>query len=332
MNDLKERYIYAVVKRMPHKVRADISRELGTLIDDMLEARCGEDAPTEKDLRVVLTELGTPSELYEKYNPDAGKALIGEAYFPFYKKLLKIVGCAIAGGMAVGYFMAVLFEVKELFWWQWLGNFLLSTWNAELSAFAIVTIVFCIAQKKGVRIGQHHDSLDDLPAVPKNKNRISKGDCIADIVLTLVFLVFFLIFPDQMRIQGSIAGRFCQSPIFAESVIRSLWLPIAGFGALMLTRDILRLVQGERSRLLASICAGLNAAGIALAGWTFLRIGLLSMEYVSFIENAAFYAEIPPMVYKLMMHPERLLFYFIAFALALDTVEDVLKAFRHKKI
>lgn len=54
-NDLIERYIYAVTKRLPQKVQKDISDELRTLIDDMLVERCGELVPEEKDIRVVLT-------------------------------------------------------------------------------------------------------------------------------------------------------------------------------------------------------------------------------------------------------------------------------------
>ena len=95
MSDLKERYIYAVVKNLPRASRQDIKMELATLIDDMLEARCGENEPTEKDLRVVLTELGTPAELYEKYNPDAGKSLIGADYYVQYKRWAIIIVCAV---------------------------------------------------------------------------------------------------------------------------------------------------------------------------------------------------------------------------------------------
>lgn len=44
-NDLIERYVYAVTKRLPAKLRADVSRELYGLIDDMLAERCGELVP-----------------------------------------------------------------------------------------------------------------------------------------------------------------------------------------------------------------------------------------------------------------------------------------------
>lgn len=66
-HDLIERYIYAVTKRLPYKTREDVAQELRTLIDDMLKERCGEITPTQKDVKIVLTELGTPDELYEQY-------------------------------------------------------------------------------------------------------------------------------------------------------------------------------------------------------------------------------------------------------------------------
>lgn len=80
--ELQERYIYAVVRRLPRKQREDIEQELRGLIADMLEARCRGLPPTEHDLRVVLAELGTPRELYRKYSPDAGEVSSGRPIMP----------------------------------------------------------------------------------------------------------------------------------------------------------------------------------------------------------------------------------------------------------
>lgn len=100
-HDLIERYIYAVTKRLPAKSREDISQELRGLIDDMLAERCGQRTPTDKDVRVVLTELGSPSELHAKYDEDADKCLIGQPYYSTYKFVLKIVLISVAVGMTV---------------------------------------------------------------------------------------------------------------------------------------------------------------------------------------------------------------------------------------
>ena len=83
-HDLIERYIYAATKRLPRKNPEDVAMELRGLIDDMLMERCGDETPTEKDIRVVLTEIGSPMEVYAKYDEDADKCLIGQPYYSTY--------------------------------------------------------------------------------------------------------------------------------------------------------------------------------------------------------------------------------------------------------
>ena len=97
--DLIERYIYAVTKKLPSRMREDVSKELSSLISDMLESRCGEIKPTDKDIRVILTELGTPSELANNYLPDKINYLIGPEYYHAYKMILLIVIAATSFGM-----------------------------------------------------------------------------------------------------------------------------------------------------------------------------------------------------------------------------------------
>ena len=61
-NDLIDRYIYAVTKHMKSAMKKDVAAELETIIQDMLEERCEDVTPTERDIKVVLTELGTPND------------------------------------------------------------------------------------------------------------------------------------------------------------------------------------------------------------------------------------------------------------------------------
>ena len=80
-NELIDRYVYAVTRRLPARLRNDIDKELHSLIEDMLEARCGGLMPEDRDVRVILTELGTPSELAMRYMPEGRDHLIGPAYY-----------------------------------------------------------------------------------------------------------------------------------------------------------------------------------------------------------------------------------------------------------
>lgn len=75
-NDLIERYIYAVTKHMKTAMQKDVAKELETIIQDMLEERCEDVIPTEHDVKVILTELGTPAELASKYKGETQDCLI----------------------------------------------------------------------------------------------------------------------------------------------------------------------------------------------------------------------------------------------------------------
>ena len=86
-NDLKERYIYAVVRNLPLKARADVERELEGLIAEMLEERRG-NGPGGGDIEYVLNQLGSPDELALKYSSDEQTALISGRNYLAYKRVL----------------------------------------------------------------------------------------------------------------------------------------------------------------------------------------------------------------------------------------------------
>lgn len=159
-NDLIERYIYAVTKKLPLKIRQDVSIELNSLIYDMLDERCGDISPSEKDIRVVLTELGTPSELAEQYNPDKDKCLIGSPYYSQYVFVLKIVLICAAGGMLLAKLMNCILDgnmhpVYAVF------DIIFSIVFSVIIAFAIVTFIFAVLYHKKINV--LNESLDSLP-------------------------------------------------------------------------------------------------------------------------------------------------------------------------
>ena len=107
-NDLIDRYIYAVTKHMKSVMKKDVAADLETIIQDMLEERCEDVIPTERDIKVVLTELGTPNELASKYKGEIQDCLIGQPYYSLYVYVLKIVTACISGGMLLAQIMAAL--------------------------------------------------------------------------------------------------------------------------------------------------------------------------------------------------------------------------------
>jgi hypothetical protein len=85
MNQLIERYVYEVIKRLPDKERHEVKQELEANIRDMLS-----DAPTEEETKEVLNQLGDPALLSRKYRQNP-RYLISPDFFELYLSMLKLV-------------------------------------------------------------------------------------------------------------------------------------------------------------------------------------------------------------------------------------------------
>ena len=254
--DLIERYIYAVTKNLPKKSRKDIQIELRTLIDDMLEERTGDVVPTEQDIKVVLTELGTPTEMASKYDQDTFNALIGQPYYTTYKFVLSIVVAAVAFGITVSMFVLAIVEPGTV-WYLQMFQWISSVAMGAVSAFGFVTLLFAIFERKGVQLDFKNESLDNLPPVPKTKERISKSEPIFSIVITVVFGAIFLTTPQIIGIYDLSNGT--SIAVFNVAVVRSLWYLIFGFFALSIIRDGYKLFERRYTKRLAIITVITNS-------------------------------------------------------------------------
>lgn len=238
MNDLIERYIYAVTKRLPAKIRKDVSKELYSLIYDMLDERCGDISPTEKDVRVVLTELGTPSELAEQYNPDKDKCLIGSPYYSQYVFILKIAIICAACGILVAKLINCVLDgniqpVYAVF------DIIFSILFSVVTAFAIVTFVFAVLYHKKINV--LNESLDSLPPIPSNNTKISKAECIFGIVFSVIFTVIFIAVP-QIVGYVNVDNQFIS--FLNIEAIHNSWYLILIFAATGIIKEIIKLIEG----------------------------------------------------------------------------------------
>ncbi len=277
-HELIERYVYAVTKRMNRKQREDVARELETLIDDMLLERCGEWTPTEKDIRVVLTELGTPQELYAKYDPDGDKCLIGQPYFSTYKTVMRIVWVAVAVGMGVS--SLILLTLDQWSPLEMVGNFLANTLQGLTSAFAIVTLLFAFLERKGVSMEQ---SLQDLPPVPKKTKEISLWESVAGIAFCVVFLVIFLWMPEVLGIVSDGDGGYV--PLFDVNAIRASWYYVAAFGLLGIAGESVKLVERRYTKKVLTVTVITNLLSGAVAILWLTGENSFHEEYYSNIQD-----------------------------------------------
>lgn len=319
-NDLIDRYIYAVTKRINPKIREDVKNELYGLVDDMLTERCGESAPTEKDIRVVLTELGTPQELYVKYSDDGDKCLIGQPYYSTYKFVMQIVLGAVATGMTVLAIMTAFTELQP--WYETVLEWVSLMWSGVLQAFGIVTIIFAVLSHKGIQLGEPYN-LDDLPPVPKKKQEVSRGECIFSIVFTVILMVLLLGTPQYLIGYWGPEGVIA---LFNSEVLRRCWYLVLIFGVADITRSAYRLMEGRYNRRVLTVTLVTNViCAVAVTLWV-CNSGLINPEFVSHIQLALAGEE--ALIRNIFTHFDRFLLAVILLALVLDTIEATIKTFK----
>lgn len=105
MSTLIDRYVWATIRSLPQRQRADVERELRASIADAIDARLDAGTPAADAERQVLTDLGDPATLAAGY-ADRPLHLVGPAVFLDYQRVLtmlvSIVPPIAMGGVLLG--------------------------------------------------------------------------------------------------------------------------------------------------------------------------------------------------------------------------------------
>lgn len=321
MNDLIERYLYAVVKNLPYRLREDVGAELRSLIDDMLFARCGENPPGEHDVKAVLTELGSPSELADRYAPQKVQALIGPPYYRKYKTVLKIVLWAAGGGTLFAGILSSLLNPSPEVWYvsilHWLGTILFGL----LFAFAFVTILFAVFQRRGIPL--EAESIDNLPPVPQKHETIGRADPIIGIIISVLFAVVFLAAPQILC--GIFDGEVI--PVFNPQVVRSQWYLVILLAVAGITVESVSLYEGRYTRRLAAVTVIGNIFSGILTVFFLGNPAIINPDFIektSSLFSSAFLGD-------LFRNLNLLLLAVVSFALVLDMVTVLVKALKYSE-
>lgn len=319
-NDLIERYIYAATKQLPRKNREDVAMELRGLIDDMLTERCtGE--PTEQEIRDVLTELGTPRELYAKYDEDADKCLIGQPYYSTYKLAMKAILTAIVGGLAIACVVLQILEPQNFggFVEMLVSNLI----EGILFGFAAVTLMFAFMEKKGMKISENF-KLEELPAVPKKKQEIAVWESVGSIALTVVFLVVFMAVPQVFCAVVPATGELI--PVFDTAVIHEKWYIVVLFTLVGIAREAVKLMEKQYTRKVMAVTILSDICSAALSIWWLTDGAIINPAFTAKISQI-FVGE-PQIVYTIFKNFNLFFLAVLILTLVLDTVDAMVRTLR----
>lgn len=326
-NDLMERYIYAVTKHMKSTMKKDVAAELETIIQDMLEERCGDVIPNEHDIKVVLTELGTPAELASKYKGETQDCLIGQPYYSLYVYVLKIVTACIIGGMFLAQIMAAI--TSHTIWYIAIYRTIGGILGGVLTGFAFVTLLFAFFYKKEIKVEGLNDGIDNLPPVPKKTNRISKADAIFGITFSVIFTLVFLVCPQIICISFVKNGVGVYEPLFNLEYIRQTWYLILAFGILGVTKDSVRLIDGSYTKRVMIVTIITNIIDGALTIVWLADGKIMNSAYFDGIEQL--FGEDIVAIPQVFIQFNKVFLAIIIFALVINCIETVVKAAKYSR-
>jgi hypothetical protein len=275
--EMKERYIYAVVSKLPAKQRDDISNEIRMLIDDMIDRMDSYDE--ESKLEKVLIELGDPNKLADKYR-DNTRYLIGPKYFNTYLYVLKIVFITVIISSSIS---AIIGMLQDNFL-KLITGYISFTTSAVVYAFAIVTIIFAIFEYTNVDLSSKKWGLKDLPPVPNKKATISRGETIFGIIFATAFLVlvcseFFGIFLPR-RDEG-----FVLVPFFNYDSLSNFKIIIVILSLLGILKEVFKLIYGKWNMQLAILNSMLTVAITTIFVLTFSNKSIWNLSFTKDIAN-----------------------------------------------
>jgi len=329
--DLIARYIYAVTRHLPVKIREDVEKELDSLIADMLAERCGDIEPAEEDIKAVLTELGTPEEMAVKYSGEENISLISGVNFIIYKQILMlvlpIVMIAVAFGLTLAYFLEIDTSLNPLeSFGMAAGQIVPGIIGGLVYPFAIITFIFAVFERKKVSFGalDGKDMFDCLPQVPQGREKIKREEIVFGIIVSVFFAALFLGFP---QIIGGWFGEAGWISLFIPSVIRSLWFFIVLWVVLGVVKESVKLVEGHFTRRVLIVTIICNIFVMISTAAVFLNGKIINPVFVEKITSLA--ADGEPVVAALFGNLNLLILGCVILSCIIEVIDTSVKAWKY---
>lgn len=312
IEDIIERYIYAVTKSMSYKIRKDVSNEIRTLIDDIIKERFSNSSYEIKDIKNILIEIGNPYELAHKYDTDYNKCLIGYPYYIYYKLILKIVLSSTLLGVIVSSIINISINNEYLN----LLNIASNTCTSMLLAFSFVTLIFLFVSNRNINISNLID-FDNLPKPPNEKVNIYKS--IITISASIIFLLLLLLSPEIFSFK--INNEYLE--FFNTNIVKRNFLFPVIFIFMLVSREIMKLTGNTYNKKTFLLFIGIDVVSAITASLWLLLYNIINIDFI----NALIKLETGNSIaFKIFSNFQSFCLICILFALLLDSVYILIKS------
>ncbi len=227
--ELVTRYVSEVGRHLPEKTRADLEKEIRSLIEAALDDRARKTGrPVDEDSIVeVLKEFGPPDKMAASYLPE--RYLIGPRLFPAFINVVKIALPIVLILAALG--MAVRLGNSDLqpkFVIEAFAEGFADLFNTVLQVLGTIVLVFALLEyfvpdlkartlPKGVDLRSLDKEWDprSLPKPAPAPQAVGVVGLSVEIAFTVVAIVIFNFYPQLIGI-GFSGDRWVSIPVLAD--------------------------------------------------------------------------------------------------------------------
>ena len=279
--DLIERYIYAILRKLPPDRRPSAEPELRQRIADAVSQAEAEGQAQPKATVTALTRLGRPAKQAARLLGHEQR-LIGPELFDLYALILRIVLLAVSLGLVVALVVELLTGANS--------DPLRTAFTAIaripaglIATFGWITLIFAAIDRFALgKINIPPEDVfdpNDLPPVPKNEEVIKRSDPIASILFTFVALVFVFLAPVYLGFYSGTLDRANLIPLFQADTY-AMFLPFMVLVlALGLVLEFLKLFAGRWTVALMALSLALKVPSLVLTILMFSHPGLFNPAF-----------------------------------------------------
>lgn len=293
--DLINLYIQEVTRRLPEKIREDISLELRSTILDTLPNDF-----TENDVKQSLEKLGNPAVLASRYR-ERPMHLIGPKFYDMYITILKMVMPIVAIVIFIIFFTE---KFGSIFGSETsplviapviVGEAIWLLLNTIIQVFFWVTIVFIILERT---IGSADDiplslsgakwtpkDLENLPYIPL-KREITKGEVVFTLFWTVLWATLYFNATNIIGVyQRNNSGLAFTLPIFNQEILMSYLAIVIIIIVLEIFRVAYMAIARQWTFNLAVSNALINLASFILLIMIASNPNIFNSEFAPYIAN-----------------------------------------------
>lgn len=331
-----DRYVYAVIRRLPEGMREDIRKELYGLIEDMLEEQASGLTSTNDEVEQVLLQLGHPASMAAKYRGHE-RYLIGPQLFESYLSVIKLVMIVMIASISVIFVVETTFQPDQIS--GQFTSYLGSMMSAASQGFVWVTVVFAVIEyglrkKSPKELEAKAWNPSELPPIPDSRSQIKLSEPIAGIIFTVLFTTVLLSGAELLAVYISINDQLSVIHLFDFDVLYRFWPFILALGIAGVGKEIYKLVVRERTAGLLIYHVVFSLASVVFAKILLSAPGFWNPDFMEQLQAAGMFAadrEALELTTQVWENVTGNFIYFILLIVVIDIIVELFKWLRIKK-